>query len=434
MKIKYLFYGLAGILLLLSLVILLPIDDELDAEAAAWGQAANDTQDVEGNGYYYLMGIMAAPAEDPAAAGKALLDNYRATELKFLNGELAEFVPPDYPSGRSLPAPGGDYYCRIQDAGCYSRLASNPAALREELRTHAVLLERYRRYLQFEAVKFLVEPVIYEKFPPYQYIARGNKLNQFRILVEAADGDPARALSRLHEDMAQLRRHLADASSLIGKMMMLAMLADDLDLLFNLSQAPDASHPVPALTQQERSLQSAMAREFGYVPNLFRQMKQHPDSLEGDFHSYDWLVSMTIKPNMSINELFPYYKSVAELSAADAAEFNRVMTAGGPRSDTEFSLRNIGGYVLNSIGAPELTEYIARIHNVDCKIALVNAALTMDNTAWTEILNGARQLDADNPYQPGEKPYADREAQALCFNGPLPDGQKRRCIRKDVPL
>jgi hypothetical protein len=420
MKLKYLFYGIAGILLLLILIAIVPIDDKLNAEAAAWVEAANDTADVESNGYYYLTGITAAPDQDPATAGKAFIDDYREAERKFRQGETAEFTQQEYPKVNTLPQPTGDYYCRLREAGCFTRLASNAGALRAELQTHAVLLQRYQRYLQFETVKPLVQPSLYEPISPYQYIVRGQRLRQFQIILDNLSGRRERALGLLHEDIRQARRQLVVSPNLIGKMIALNMLVDDLDLLAQL--APLNRGPaLPPLTPQERSLDAAMRREFGYIANLLRQLDEHPGSLGGDRgffeNALERLAIAALKSNMSLNSLFPHYREIAELSKVEAAEFSRNAAVGLPEMKPEFQLRNIIGYILNSISVPQFAPYIARLHDVDCKIALVNGVLAGNIS------------ETPNPYNPDARPYMDEATQSLCFDGPLPDDQQRRCIR-----
>jgi hypothetical protein len=271
--------------------------------------------------------------------------------------------------------------------------------------------------------------MLYERFPPYTLLLRGHKLNQFKILLESLEGKPERALSMLHEDIAQLRRQLAGAPALLGKMTMLSMLESDLDLLFNLTQPVGEPSLLTALTPEERSLQAAMTREFGYLANFHRQMDLNPSSVGLD--SYGWLIRATIKPNMSMNNLFPYYRDIAALSAVDASEFMRTVEAGGePKVNTEFKLRNIGGSILTAISTPSLTRYIARLHDVDCKIVLLNVALKFDQPEWDKILKGETELQANNPYNSSRRPYVDQETQSLCFKGPSEDS-RHRCIRKD---
>jgi hypothetical protein len=431
MKIKYILWSLAAIVLALLLIILLPIDAELDADAAAWAERANDMEDVPGNGYYYLMGIMAAPDEDPETVGKAIVAAYHQTLQKFMRGEITEFEE-EYPVRNPLPEPEGDYYCRTGEAGCFARLAANPATLRAELKTHAVLLQRYERYLQFDTVKFLVEPIIYERFPPYHYLARGNRLALFRILLESKAGNRERALSMLHAHIEELRRQLAGSSSLISKMIMVAMLADSLDLLFNIAQPAGEPRLVPELTPQELSLELPMIREFGYIVN-FHQKEQYARTMveSSDDYDYDWVILTLTRPNMSINSLFPYYRDIAALSRLEASEISSRLDAGEPEVDTEFKLRNVGGWILNSVASLDLGEYITRVHDLNCKIALINAALKLNLPQWNAILQGKAELQAVNPYYPEELPYVDEEAQAVCFDGPYDDERKRRCIRKD---
>lgn len=429
MKMKYLLGGIGGLLLLLLLIALLPIDATLDTEAATWGEAANDVADTANNGYYYLMGFMAAPDEDPAAAGQALLGQYLKAEQEFLDGATGEFTAPEYPPEKMLARISGDYYCMLQEDGCFARLAGDPVKLRGELATHAVLTERYRRLLDFAELKPLTRPTFYESLPPYRYLIDGHRVNQLAIILAQLSGKRAVALEMLRHDMEQLRRHLASARSLLGKMVMLSMFTDDLNLLLYIAPA-DSRQSVPALTAAERSLRPQMQREFGSIVNYHRHLAAHPEYFDTQIGTIGgWLLRTSLKPNMSVNGMLPYFRDIAELSALDAAAFNARAAAGDlPEFEPDFSLRNIGGWYLGSMAALGLAPYVARLHDVDCKIALVNATLALDAPAWKEILEGRRELAVANPYRPEEKPYV--EAGALCFSGPFPDVMKNRCIRK----
>ncbi|HEX5055650.1 MAG TPA: hypothetical protein VFX02_04045 [Gammaproteobacteria bacterium] len=431
MKIKYIFWGGASLLALLLLIAFLPVDSKLDAEAAAWGEAANDTAETTDNGYYYLMGIMAAAEEDPAVAGKAWLDEYLRAEREFLDGAAAEFIAPEYPPEKMLPRISGDYYCMLNEQGCFARLTGDPVTLRRELATHAVLAQRYRRLLDFAELKPLTQPTLYESIPPYRYLIDGHRVNQLTIILAQLSGKRAVSLEMLRHDMAQLRRHLASAHSLIGKMVMLSMFANDLNLLLYIAPA-DARQNVPALSAEERTLRPQLQREFGSIVNFHRHLAAHPESFETQAGPIGgWIMRNSLKSNMSVNDMFPYFQEIAELSALDAAAFNaRAATGDLPEFEPGFSLRNVGGSFLNSKASPALIPYVARLHDVDCKIALANAALPLDATAWKEILEGRRELAVANPYRPEEKPYV--EAGAVCFSGPFPDEQRHRCIRKTV--
>jgi hypothetical protein len=275
-----------------------------------------------------------------------------------------------------------------------------------------------------------VKPSLYEQFPVYTYVLRGHKLNQFRILRESASGNSDRALSSLLEDITRLRQHLADARSLINKMVFLNMLADDLDLLLNVAVHERLEHAIPAVLEHERSFYMPMMREFGLASNLFLE---YPDWFTADgFELSNWMTNATIKANMTLNVLLSDYDFVYRLSLVAPSEFNRAVSGKDLTRQTGFNLRNIGGSILNSIAVPEFSRYIARIHDLDCKIALVNAALSLDESAWSEVLSGGRILEVGNPYNPSERPYVDPATRALCFNGPFPDEANRRCIRKDA--
>jgi hypothetical protein len=428
LKIKYALYSIGGGVLALLLIILLPIDDALDAEAAKWLESANDVTDVKGNAYYFLMGMGAVPPQAPEAAGRKLVEEYLRTEQEFREGKLDKFPFMDR-AEPEIPLPEGKYYCPINEPGCFTRLVSDRAKLEEELATYTELLQRYYRFLQFDILKPLLRPSVHMPFPLYSFLIRGQRLHHFKILRERFSGGRERALMLLQEDIGQWRKQLAAAPGLIEKLIALKMLANDLDLLFNAFPA-ERDYRLPALTTEERSFQGPMIKEFAFGANLLLKITPGYEEAIGS-GQWRWLARPAIKTNMTVNNFFIHYKGISELSLASPAEFNAAIAEERHIPQGVFNLRNIGGSALVWLAVPQYAEYIARIHDVDCKLALLNAALGLDEAAWNRVVTGAAELAARNPYNPESKPFIDSTTHSLCFDGPFEDAQKRRCIRRD---
>lgn len=431
MKTEKVLFTLEGIAILALLIAALLSDDKLDREAQAWLQIANNVEDVEGNGYYYLLGIAAPESNDPRAFGRRQLALYREAEAA-MPGSGAERI--DFSLKKPLPLPAGPYYCRVNEDGCYPGPADNPEYLEKELEKHRVLLSRYREFFEFPTLKTLVEPAYYALFLPYEYITRGNKLNQFRIMRDAAHGRRSQALEELHRDIRNIRGQLAAADDLIYKLILAGMLADDLDLLAGLYD-PSLDEPMPAidlLTREERSMRRPMIREFGMNANLFMLLDEHSGFFNEELEISKRVGQFLFKANMSVNNAFRKLKSVEQLSPLSLPEFHQAVMHGAPETDVPFSLRNYIGWVLNSIAPVDsYAKYVSRVNNINCKIALINAALPIGHKQWLSIIKGSSDVpETGNPYNPRELPHADREAGSLCFDGPYEDERGFRCVKR----
>lgn len=424
---------LEAVAILALLTTALLSDDNLNHEAETWLQTANNTEDVEGNGYYYLLGIAAGESDDPRAFGRRQLTLYRAAEAAMLQSGADRI---DFSLEKPLPLPAGDYYCHNSEDGCLQRLFSHPEALEHELETHQVLLDRYHEFLQFPAFKTLTRPIYYEIFPPYEYVSRGNALAQFRAMLDIARGNRTQALDALYLNIENIRRHLIIADSLIYKLVLAAMLADDLELLANVYDS-SLDKPMPAigfLTDEERSMRRPMIREFGMHANFISYFEKGMNPFDEEVKIPKILFSLLFKPNMSTNDAFRRLHAVYKRSMLTPSAFNNAIHSGFANVEVPFSLRNSVGWTINSIATPDLyNEYVARINDIDCKIALVNAVLPLGRKQWREIIENPSNVPAvKNPYNAQESPYVDAEAEALCFNGPYMDERRHRyrCVKK----
>lgn len=422
--------ALEALAILALLTAALLADDPLDREAETWLQIANSVEDIDGNGYYYLLGIAAAESDEPSAFGRGQAAVYREAEAAMLAGGDANL---DFTLEKPLLLPGGYAYCHLHEDDCVHRLFNDPATLRRELEAHALLLERYRRFLRFHAFKTLIKPNYYEVFSPFEYVSRGNKLFQFQVVLDAVEGRPERAVAALLENIERLRKHLEIADSLVYKLVLVVMLAENLELLTNVYD-PAIGGSIPAvapLTYEERSLHRPMVREFGMNANTLLMLSEQPQTLDPELAAPRWMISPIFKPNMSINDVFRLHRSIHRLALLSPQDYRRAVDSEPPRY-TSFSLRNLVGWILGSIAAPELFgDYVGRINDIDAKIALLNTVLPLTRAQWTAMMQDTAAMPAvRNPYDPEQAPYIDAETQSLCFNGPYEDRRGHRCVKK----
>lgn len=380
-------------------------DEPLLPEAQVWLEQIDK---VEGDSaaYYQLFGLDSPAGSDPQAAGRKRLEAYH----HWLASHGSEKAMPavDEPARLTLP---GDELCALAKPGCLERLRQDPVALAALLSKYDELLQRYQQLLALEDYRTLSQPSQSEPLPVYAVLRQAGLLRGAQALALAEQGDGAPALALLQGDTRQLRIWLARADNLILKMLLVGLLQQNLDGLATLYHAGLIPKPAAevALSVTERSLHGAMQREFALIATFLRE----PSATK---NVPAWRLQLVFKPRMSINETLPRYLRVAEDSQLDAVAFAQRQTV---VSDTAISTwrrwRNPVGAILVAIAIPDFTPYLAQLHDLDAKLALFNAL-------------GSAVPASANPYYPQSRPFWDGKLQAYCFDGPLRDEKRRRCL------
>ena len=395
-----------GVLALLGGVVAFWLYDEpLLPDAQAW---LEQVAKVEGDSaaYYQLFGLDSPAGSDPQAAGRKRLMAYH----QWLASHGPENAMPavDEPARLALP---GDELCALAKPGCLARLRQDPVSLAALLSDHDELLQRYQQLLALEDYRTLSRPSQSEPMVEYRYLSKAAQLRGAQALLLAEQGKGTAALALLQGDTRQLRVWLARADNLILKILLAGLLEQNLDglaLLYHAGLIPKPAAEA-VLSSAERSLHDAMRREFALVATFLRG----PSATK---NVPAWRLQLVFKPRMSINETLPDYLRVAEDSQLDAVAFAQHQAG---VSDTAISTwrrwRNPVGAILVAIAIPDFTPYLAQLHDLDAKLALFNAL-------------GTAVPASANPYYPQARPFWDGKLQAYCFDGPLRDEKRRRCL------
>lgn len=216
-------YALTAVLLLAVALTLYWIrDDSLHPEAAAWVRAVDSPRE-RSDGYLYLLGLDAAT--EPLAAGRARLAEYRqwrATHSPFDDS----FQPAPL---RQLDIP--KLAAQHNQPGCLA-----PARNEAHLEQGRELLKRYRQVARLADLRSLSTIELSEPQPNYAALIAGNRLLALEAcrMIRRGQGERARAL--IGEDLAEWRRHLAAADTLIQKLVIVRLVANDIGALSALRQ------------------------------------------------------------------------------------------------------------------------------------------------------------------------------------------------------
>lgn len=369
-------------------------DEALRPETRALQNFEQDPVPDAQNAYYAQLAL-SAPAEVDA--------HQRGLEyVRALNALHASHPWPDYERIQDLEARFGIRYtpisknlssrCGRDDRDCLAQFLAIQKELRALTREHAAHLTRYRSlyaYPEFQetAAKSLLMPVgIYPM--DLQRLAVGG------LALRAADGELRAVLIELAQDTTYWRRVLAGASTLITKMVAIAVLNRNYQLLseilhrhrHQIAPLAAAAPMLTELTAAELSMRNVWRAEASLgihtVFSLDQQLKQPRNTRMSEGTSL-WdttLDHLPFKPNATANLMAEYWQAMIEESESPAGDILNGAQRLRPRL-TELAkiprwdlVYNPAGKILVAIGAqdPETwLRYSARLHNLKGRVRLV---------------------------------------------------------------
>ena len=429
---------MCSLLLLIVLgVLLLQLDDELVPGA----QALLDKVSVrEGSdAYVYLLGMGAAPGEDPRAAGQAQLKAIRNWQRSYRNNRRQPGAGPILE--RTLPLPDGALFCNRREDGCITSLLkleseNATAQIHGLLSEHHLLMERYAEFMQLSDYSTQTISSLQEPIPEFSYLVKANRLMLLKALALSAEGQLKPALDLLSGHLVGLRIQLANQDNLIGMMVFIFQISDLLDIYYGLAaqDTSDADLRIDQLSKEEKAFEQRIAREFAMTADMVAGLDRNPDiwAVEGMSEGYapGWSVRAVFKPNMSLNTIFPLYEQAIQYSLLSASEFAQKMEHKDVPEWLVSRFRNPLGSRLLTMSVPEFLSYVGVMFDLDVKITLLNVAVEARRNA---VHSGQglrdRLSQLPNPYYEGPHPPNWHAAgNRLCFEGPLPDTRSMRCL------
>jgi hypothetical protein len=409
--IKILFFVFIG---LIAVTGLLMIDDELSQESKLL--LRESPKGTDNTGYFYLMGIMAAPNEDPIEVGKTL---FASIQHKKEKGTIS-LTYEKYPEEKKLAIPEGDLYCKFHDENCIKSIFQNIKNFNEN--DNDILLNRYLSYLSFNDHKLITHPHIEEPLPPYNYLIIGARIFLLKNIQISENGNPDLAITNTEEHIKKIRKRMANSDNLIAKMVYASILSQMIDSIYFIKKGSNNEKLIyiEPLNSSELSFNEPMKREFKGMENLFRSMDRNGNFLGTQYYIPGFLVRCIYKPNMTLNLMAPDYLNLIESSLLEPFELVAIRSTNDTtKNKNKYSIRNIVGNTLSKIGQPNFSKYIFRLHDLNIKITLFNKTVNLKT-------DETKNVEIENPYyRRMEKPTI--IADKLCLNGPLEDHHAIRC-------
>lgn len=415
---------LAGIALVLVLLALAWRDESPDD--AIEGFVALRNAVPRNDTPFYLLGFEAAPDRDPLPVGRYRARSYALALSTGLHpAQPLPWIDPYEIERYALPE--GPLFCKLADRACLDVLLAAGKELGPLLREQQVLLARYRTLLALpEGCSCQVPQTSrLDLMFPASAVLRGGRLHNLAALQAARAGDVGGALRALQGHVARLRPHLAGTDDLMAKMTYQLLVAETLEVMAAVGRrhpgAPLAT--VAALTPDEIDLSLPLAREYLVAKHDFAGFEAHPEWLPGIGAALGGGSRLAFKPQMTLNAVYRAVGASASASRHGAAS----LVATLPRLDPPpprpalARLRNPAGEALLAEADYRFLPFVARMHDLEAKVALFNAvAQARGKVAWAAVRN---------PYysQP-RSPVMSADARDVCFEGPLPDEFRLRCL------
>tara|TARA_B100000745_G_scaffold173014_1_gene113402 strand:- start:2630 stop:4036 length:1407 start_codon:yes stop_codon:yes gene_type:complete len=404
---------------IVAMVCLTTYDEPLSPQSRQMIEHLEQQRSQNGEPYYYLLGIDAPVADTIIEKGKKLSqsDIKRDNNL-YTQAASKEATLPFPPTGHLL-------HCDIvRDDDCLARLLRRSDSFQPHIEQYQAVLQRYQRFLEYSEFHSVMGYQVDSVYPNYAFLISANQLLQLKALQAALEHSPQYGLSILLPDFERLRFHLSQSDSLLHTMVFSVMLHRDLALAaYLLEQGAQLEEPIAPLTASEFSLANVLTNEFGMVYQLVEQgaYSDNYSALLGSDSSsryQDIVVGIGFKPNMTLNDTAANYHNLRTIAEQPSAAFaqNHDIDSSKP---IWRQIVNYIGYVLAEVAKPDLIQYMARLHDLNTKIALVNYLNDPSRTPF-------------NPYYPDERPRVPPTGK-WCQSGPFEDVQQLRCIMRYPP-
>lgn len=412
------------ILIMLLLVICglvsLQFDDSPNSEVTDYVSLIENRMLNGSQAYLFLSGIAAIEGENILSRGEELLARYNdPTNKSLAMGSVDE--KKDENNKLSIADKNNGLYCKLWEAECLGDIVGGSSEWEDEIQNFSVIAERYERFISYSEYTTITKPDATEQYPEYKYLSYGNRIRILSALSLAESGRAEDAIEMLRNDNRYLRKHLELADNLIHKMIFVILLANNLDVVVYMHSAHNMREisEIPYLSSSEINMEYPFAREFVMVYNYFLELDRHPEFFRVGGKIPGWLVRSVFKPHMTMNDSVGNYTKLIKLANLSAKDFSVRILNTESNQKKERRFRNYAGSILNEISMPEYSDYIARLHDLNCKISLTNYVLS----------GQSKQLE--NPYGSSYGKKTDSDY-FICLDGPLEDKRNLRCIRTKI--
>jgi hypothetical protein len=367
---KWTLGGAAAVLLLA--VAMNAFDEDVHPEVQAYLEARPAPVPEERNGYFHVVGL-AAEAEEPHAAGRQYIAAVaQAQEERLARQEVT------WPGLRQLSLsgalrPGGDFCAMDFGTRCLEDVRADEPRARQLLAEHELLLERYRKLLEYPEYVETHRLLHYEApLPNYLPVMAGQRLFHIQSALRLK-GSELRVAYDLERSLKLGRRMLSGSTTVLGKMVGAAHAR---------RTALFVSQMLPAVARADRKALAALAEalaplspaERSLAPVYHAELALFASALHSCEEAEGALACYFFQPNATLNRhYFAFHKPFLAMEKAPAHRFDELRGASGSPSLPWWSMlyNPMGKLMLAASTGPLPWDYAARLNDVDALFRLV---------------------------------------------------------------
>lgn len=371
-------------------------DESLDPEVTKLMKPATMPKDQE-NAYFAIWGLEASSDKDPIAVGLALISKYRSNRDE---RGLDEITSQDYQTIRGGSNLDEDWQaqlpkCRFRtETGCHKKLVTQLEHISLENPRLNLMLDRYKQVTQLRQFKSIADKTFKTPLPAYSIVMDLKKLN---LAIAQQSGVPQNFIDHLSQDMMFWRMLLEKGDTVLDKMIAIASIWSDLQAASDFltantdlteTQLIQLGQILTPLTPREIDISEAFAfEEIAFYRTLIQSDSK---ALKNAFGLESEPLSWLLQPNATINAYHQYFtKEIESLNQLSTEAFSKkiIQKSQSPtsccftelRSIASFSpttLYNLGGKLLLSVTVYNAENYLARVHDLNGMLTLVNIKLS----------------------------------------------------------
>ena len=391
-------------------------DEELHPEVKLAMQVPPEINPQK-NAYLALFGMQAAAGKDMQQVGIQLTTRYLQNRDQHQRDELTQEEIQEIAGGKNLDEAWSKQYksCNSrQENGCLAKMVAQINSTPMTDTRFNVMLKRYQQLLEMQDYQELQNASAATPLPQF-----GLALDVAKIYLAQAstEKNPMTFLTALQKDMRFWRRVLSQGNAIISKMIAIAALRNDLQYLSEFMQSKTLTEEQKTLIQQllvtldseELNIAEAISGEGRWLATEFNYVEKN------------WLSRMAFQYNATLNANYFYaIKHDVELAKLSSIQLAKALAQvrineDSPLTWSPSSLYNFIGKALVATAHPYMQDYIARVHDLNGMILLVQLQLSLKGTPNDAIESSVQNSPIKNPYTNQAMQWNQAEA-ALQFN------------------
>lgn len=361
------------------------VDEELRPEARALF-APPAMPFARDSGWALIAGFNAPVAEDPRAYAETLRRAGSTRVRGRSPGRVAAEI--DIRAATEL-------LCSPESADCTRAFAQRPDSIGELASDNAVLLARYDELLKTTQLGDVTEALdYYGSIGYFNTVLRTQVVRLSQVGAAAGTGRMDEAIAWLEADAVFYRRWLAEAGSILSKMIAVRGFTRDLLLAgqiarsgrtLSASQWEALERMAAPLSESERGVAHVIGSESALFAGVLDHMVADPKATSEVIDAprlMGTLVAATVRRNATLNFAQPLFAEWMRLDAvpsdalAPAIEETRARTRRFVEADWTWAYNFIGKSVAAE-QAPDLAEYVYRVRDIDALAATIRCVIAL---------------------------------------------------------